>query len=101
MAAAPCRQRQIYANHLLIICSTQCSCKTLLLHRQRGHFAAAGLDNKRRLAEFQVTPDALLPVGTELRASHFTAGQFVDVQGAACFDEEVANSSLVTCQLPW
>lgn len=52
-----------------------------MLSRQRGHFAAAGVDNKRKLAEFRVTPDALLPVGTELRAGHFTAGQFVDVQG--------------------
>lgn len=28
-----------------------------------------------------MTPDALMPVGTELRASHFVAGQYVDVTG--------------------
>lgn len=48
-----------------------------------GHFEAAGLPIKRRLAEFRVTPDALLPVGTELRASHFVAGQYVDVSGTS------------------
>ena len=29
----------------------------------------------------QVTDDALLPAGTELRADHFVAGQYVDIQG--------------------
>jgi large subunit ribosomal protein L3 len=31
-----------------------------------GHFEAAGVDLKRELKEFRVTPDALLPVGTEV-----------------------------------
>ena len=35
------------------------------------------------LAEFRVSPDALLPVGHELRASHFIAGQYVDVSGTS------------------
>lgn len=38
---------------------------------------------KRKLAEFRVSPDALLPVGHELRASHFVAGQYVDVTGTS------------------
>lgn len=42
-----------------------------------------GVSYKRKLAEFRVTPDALLPVGHELRASHFVAGQFVDVTGTS------------------
>jgi len=46
-----------------------------------GHFAAAGLDVKRKLMEFRVTPDAILPVGLELTAAHFMPGQLVDVQG--------------------
>jgi large subunit ribosomal protein L3 len=37
---------------------------------------------KRELAEFRVTEDALLPVGTMLMAAHFTPGQYVDIQGA-------------------
>jgi len=49
--------------------------------QQVGHFEKAGVDLKRVLKEFRVTEDALLPVGTELRASHFTAGQYVDVTG--------------------
>ncbi len=42
-----------------------------------------GVPLKRKVAEFRVTPDALLPVGHELRASHFVAGQFVDVSGTS------------------
>ena len=47
----------------------------------RGHFRAAGVTNKRKLAEFRVTEDALLPVGTRITAAHFVPGQFVDVSG--------------------
>jgi large subunit ribosomal protein L3 len=46
-----------------------------------GHYTAAGVPPKRKLAEFRVSADAVLPVGHELRASHFVAGQFVDVTG--------------------
>ncbi|KAK9833250.1 hypothetical protein WJX74_009678 [Apatococcus lobatus] len=49
--------------------------------KERGHFAQAGQPLKRKLAEFRVTEDALLPAGTELRADHFVAGQYVDIQG--------------------
>lgn len=52
------------------------------LCRQLGHYETAGVPIKRRLSEFRITPDALLPVGTVLNAAHFTPGQFVDVQGA-------------------
>lgn len=36
---------------------------------------------KRKLREFPVTEDALLPVGTSLGARHFVPGQYVDVTG--------------------
>ncbi|KAI8870322.1 translation protein [Ramicandelaber brevisporus] len=45
-----------------------------------GHFKAHGVRNKRIVAEFPVTPDALLPPGTPLNANHFIPGQLVDVQ---------------------
>jgi large subunit ribosomal protein L3 len=48
---------------------------------QRGHFAKAKVEPKRKLAEFRVTADALLEVGAELAANHFLPGQFVDVTG--------------------
>jgi large subunit ribosomal protein L3 len=48
----------------------------------RGHFAKANVEPKRKLAEFRVSADALLDVGAELAASHFVAGQFVDVTGS-------------------
>jgi len=48
---------------------------------QRGHFAVAKVEPKRKLAEFRVTEDAIIPVGAEITADHFLAGQFVDVTG--------------------
>ena len=48
-----------------------------------GHFKWAGVPIKRHVAEFRVTPDALLPVGTMLTAAHFKAGQYVDVSGTS------------------
>ena len=47
----------------------------------RGHFAKAKVPPKRRLAEFRVSDDALVDVGTEILATHFVEGQFVDVTG--------------------
>jgi large subunit ribosomal protein L3 len=48
---------------------------------QRGHFAKAKVEPKRKLNEFRVATDALLEVGAEITAAHFVAGQFVDVAG--------------------
>ena len=48
---------------------------------QRGHFGKAEVEPKARLAEFRVADDALLDVGAELTADHFSVGQMVDVQG--------------------
>jgi large subunit ribosomal protein L3 len=48
---------------------------------QRTVFAKANVEAKKKLAEFRVAEDALLPVGQEIRADHFVAGQFVDVIG--------------------
>ncbi len=50
---------------------------------QRGHFAKAKVEPKRKLVEFRVPKDALLEVGAELSAAHFMAGQFVDVTGTS------------------
>jgi large subunit ribosomal protein L3 len=36
---------------------------------------------KRKLQEFRVTEDALLPVGTSLNVRHFVPGQYVDITG--------------------
>ncbi|CAG8448434.1 2238_t:CDS:2 [Acaulospora morrowiae] len=47
---------------------------------QLGHFKSAGVPPKWKLMEFHVTPDAVLPVGTEIRAAHFVPGQYVDLQ---------------------
>ena len=49
----------------------------------RGQFAKAGIEPKRRLVEFRVTEDALVPVGAKLAATHFVAGQTVDVTGTS------------------
>jgi large subunit ribosomal protein L3 len=44
-----------------------------------GHFAALGVAPRRALAEFRVTPDALLPLGTPLTCRHLVPGQMVRV----------------------
>jgi large subunit ribosomal protein L3 len=49
----------------------------------RGSFAVAKVEPKRKLAEFRVTEDALIPVGAEITADHFVVGQFVDVTGTS------------------
>jgi large subunit ribosomal protein L3 len=48
---------------------------------ERGHFAVAKVEPKRRVAEFRVSEDAVIPVGAEITADHFVVGQFVDVTG--------------------
>ncbi|QDH14808.1 50S ribosomal protein L3 [Oecophyllibacter saccharovorans] len=47
----------------------------------RGHFARTKVEPKKKLAEFRVSPDALLEPGTKLSADHFVVGQKVDVTG--------------------
>jgi large subunit ribosomal protein L3 len=47
----------------------------------RGHFAAASVEPKAKLVEFRVSEDNLIDVGAQLTASHFAAGQLVDVTG--------------------
>ncbi len=49
----------------------------------RGHFAKARVEPKRKLAEFRVSPDALLDVGAEISVQHFQSGQYVDVTGTS------------------
>ena len=50
---------------------------------ERGHFAKVEVEPKRKLVEFRVSEDALIPVGAELTAAHFVAGQRVDVTGTS------------------
>jgi len=45
------------------------------------HFLNAGVYPKKTLCEFRVSPEAILPEGTEILARHFVPGQFVDVSG--------------------
>jgi large subunit ribosomal protein L3 len=52
-----------------------------LTKAERGHFAAAGVEPKRKLAEFRVQEGDLIPIGAEITADHFMVGQFVDVTG--------------------
>ena len=49
----------------------------------RGHFAVAKVEPKRRVAEFRVDADGLIPVGAEITADHFVVGQYVDVTGTS------------------
>ncbi len=48
---------------------------------ERERFARAEVEPKMKLAEFRVDEAGLIPVGAEITADHFVAGQFVDVSG--------------------
>jgi large subunit ribosomal protein L3 len=50
---------------------------------ERGHFAVAKVEPKRKIAEFRVSEDGLIPVGAEITADHFVPGQYVDVTGTS------------------
>ena len=47
----------------------------------RGHFAAAKVEPKRKIAEFRVDAENLIAVGEEISAEHYFEGQYVDVAG--------------------
>ncbi|WP_299851563.1 50S ribosomal protein L3 [uncultured Roseovarius sp.] len=49
----------------------------------RGHFSAAKVEPKRKVAEFRVAPEAMIEVGEEITANHYFEGQFVDVCGTS------------------
>ena len=46
---------------------------------ERGTYAKAKVEPKMELAEFRVSEDALLEIGSELSATHYVPGQYVDV----------------------
>jgi len=50
---------------------------------ERGHFAKAKVEPKKKLVEFRVAKDALLEPGAELSVAHFLEGQLVDVTGTS------------------
>jgi large subunit ribosomal protein L3 len=54
-----------------------------LSRAERGSFAVAKVEPKRKLAEFRVSPENMIEVGSEITADHFVPGQFVDVTGTS------------------
>ena len=50
---------------------------------ERGRFAVAKVEPKRKMVEFRVDEKELIPVGAEITADHFVVGQFVDVTGTS------------------
>src|SRR5881275_15813 len=50
---------------------------------ERGNFALAKVEPKRKVAEFRVDESELIPVGAEITADHFVPGQYVDVTGTS------------------
>ena len=49
----------------------------------RGHFAAAKVEPKRKVAEFRVAAENMIDVGETITANHYFEGQFVDVSGTS------------------
>jgi large subunit ribosomal protein L3 len=54
-----------------------------LSRAERGGFAVANVEPKRRVAEFRVSPENMIDVGAEITADHFVEGQYVDVSGTS------------------
>jgi len=48
---------------------------------ERERFAVAKVEPRMKLVEFRVDDAGVIPVGAEITADHFVAGQFVDVTG--------------------
>ena len=49
----------------------------------RGHFAAARVEPKRKVAEFRIAAENMIAVGEEFTANHYFEGQYVDVSGTS------------------
>jgi large subunit ribosomal protein L3 len=49
----------------------------------RGHFAAAKVEPKRKVAEFRVAEENMINVGETITANHYFEGQYVDVSGTS------------------
>ena len=54
-----------------------------LTKADRGQFAVAKVEPKRKVVEFRVSPENLVDVGEEIIADHYFAGQYVDVSGTS------------------
>ncbi len=54
-----------------------------LTKAERGQFAAAKVEPKRKVVEFRVSPDNMVDIGEEIIADHYFAGQYVDVSGTS------------------
>ena len=49
----------------------------------KNHFAKNNVSPKHKLVEFRVKEEGLISSGTDLTASHFVVGQFVDITGTS------------------
>jgi large subunit ribosomal protein L3 len=56
---------------------------TRVTRAERNNFAIAKVEPKRKVVEFRVDENAMIPVGAEITADHFIVGQFVDVTGTS------------------
>ena len=54
-----------------------------LTKADRGNFAAAKVEPKRKVVEFRVDAANLIEVGASMQADHFAVGQLVDVTGTS------------------
>ena len=73
--------------------------KTVYLPKaERGQFAVSKVEPKRKVTEFRVSEDALIPVGAEIQADHFVVGQFVDVTGTSVGKGFAGGSSAGICR---
>ncbi len=55
--------------------------KRRLTRARKGFFEKNQVPHKRKIVEFRIEQNGLIPMGTPLTASHFVEGQYVDVRG--------------------
>src|SRR5260370_29064305 len=54
-----------------------------LSRAERNTFAIAKVEPKRKVVEFRVDEEALIPVGAAITADHFIVRQFIDITGTS------------------
>lgn len=70
-----------YSSYGCILVGSESIDPNLLTSNYMGLFKNSGVMPKRNLSRFIVSPQAALLPGTQLNATHFKVGDFVDVRG--------------------
>ena len=73
------RTKEVHGVDALVVGAVDHSRPLKLRASTRNMFESKSVPAKRHLAQFKISPDAALPVGTALNIDHIVPGQFIDV----------------------